>query len=284
MKKYFEKLSKSESKKFSALLGTAVIANTTGLISLINYVFWNGEDLYLFWFVILGMLSALTYGSIVERYGILKRIADKDKGNNIYLSTRSEIDDISPLHELFKNVSEVRVMALNSSALLGGAAREYTKEALIAGTDFKLIVVECPSQACDELRDNKIYKKKHINPMQESIDKLIEIKRETSGYDGQIEWRTTEVNLPFSLMIIYRKDANGNQFIDYMKVDIISIGTKNRERPSFVVPMDNVKLKEFFEKQWNKVWSNQIWDDTDFYTVKKEESLCRELVSSATRK
>jgi len=270
-KKYFSHLNTKEKTKFWTVFISVALVNITAVVNLISYFFGDAENLYVIWVAVLIMLSTLTYKSIIERYGILKDIRDGEKEckYNIEFSTRKELDKKYPLDERMKNASEIYVMAMNGTSLLTGTIRNNIVDAMKSDKKFFFVSTDPESETCKEQMKNKIVGKIGQRPMEEALKNIDSILESYPNYADNIKCYITDVNIPYSLMI-FKEKTDGTDRINFVRVDLLSIGIENLKRPSFVVPEEDEDMQKFFFDQWEAVKSKS----KPYYP--KEKKLCQE--------
>jgi hypothetical protein len=250
-KDIFFSFEQNKKRQFFTYLSAIIIGFLFAVIQFINPS-WFGFEQFLG--VILFAISLLATVLLIDRYSIFEDLAQKfdvSAGERILLYTREEIEEKHLIKDTFKGASEVHIMALNSTGLLLGEARDI-KTALDAGTKFIFIGVNPESQATREIRDNKIVGKKDVNPMKESLKAVETLVKAKSIYKNNLSYYITDVNLPQGIMIVLK--GNETKKVIHMKVDLYSIDTENKYRLSFIVPNTNRVVQDFFKDQWDKVY------------------------------
>lgn len=89
--------------------------------------------------------------------------------------------------------------------------------------------------------------------MQTGIDCYRDYISRKPRFSTNIEYKITDINLPYSMMIIKKKTGK-----IIIKIDLYSIKTRDKLRPSFIISSDDFKNINFFIEQWIILWDNSI--------------------------
>ena len=248
------------SDRYSTIVFTAVLI--TSLILLIISTI-KGQDQNLLLALILLTITSVTISVLMDRVGVLGRLEksvdtvteikteiecqdgtlkdiEKRLKDAESFRTRSEIENEYPLNEMWEDAKAIKVVTMGGSAFFIGKLKGNVDGALEQGASFTFVNIKQESDAWKEHYNNKMENKTEGN----MVACLGVPRTITDSYNGKITYYQTEVNIPYAIMFVEKKNPNES----FVKVDLYSIGVKDKDRPCMLLYQGDPHF-EFFKGQ-----------------------------------
>lgn len=206
------------------------------------------------------LLALLAVDSLVERQGILQKLADRLEGNPGATPIKSRAE-MPPLQDQLQGAKEVRLFAVSGISLLQ-AHLSLFKRKVEEGCALKVLLLdpESPFVASWSAMVKAPRAKSDIESMLDVLEKL----RATTHGRGSCQLRVSHTSPPFSMFVVDPLGDSGRMFLDFH-----SIGGPLAERPMVVLRRTHhTHWFDFFVEQFNSAWI----DAKEWGSMEKEGS------------
>lgn len=268
MKKIWESYKKCGKKKKLEIQISVGLIVVSAFVVVLNFIgFINVSNSVLLSIVILLLCSSYGVNILQEidtlsgLTGNIRDISSKVKAVNEKLENakstkdvvlpRRVIDDKTNLNDVWKEATEIYLLAIANTSFLRGNGIVRIKEATERGTKIKIVSLNPQSDLVKSYEKSNIVSETSL-PLDGNIVAYKKQCKKNTKFRNNVELKVTDYLLPYSMMIV-KKDRE----VIFLKVDLYGVDIDYMRRRSFVVPSDDYENIDFYLKQWEKIGENK---------------------------
>ena len=204
-----------------------------------------------------------TFDSINQNeQDILEKIEDVNVAINTIsksrIISRKEIEKDMKIEDVWKGATEVDIFAIANTGLLKGNGIQSLKIGVDQGIHFKMAslkpdsVLEGLYKESSIVSDTSLPLSGNVEAYRKQCKRQANDKSKKKLFRDYVEMKTTELILPYSLMIV----RNGEEILK-VKVDIYGVKADYMDRRSFYIFSDDKANIDYYDSQWKAVWNDE---------------------------